>query len=180
MKLWAKSTGKSFIFSPYNKAKFLDFLSSIIGEEFLLEIIKKPRPKSEQILGYWWGAILPVYIAHNKGLQVKIEALDELLKTKVITPQEIEDAHNTLLTEFSPLWVDDIKGKPTKQRGEMKKMNNPQVMELITDVLNWFADNGYPIPDPEEYKAVKNSALFKNRERSGELEYPSENYEPNF
>lgn len=180
MKLWAKSTGKSFTVAPYNKAKFMDFLSSIIGEDFLLDIVKKPQPKSAEILGYWWAAILPTYVAHNKGLEVKTEALDELLKTKLITTQEIDDAHNTLMTEFRPIWVDDIKGEPTKQRGEMKKMKNPEVMELITEVLNYFTDNGIPIPDSKEYKAVKNSALFKNKERENfnGIDYPSSDYNP--
>ncbi len=164
--LWGRFNrlGNGFIFEPYNRARLLDFGREMRGQEVKVEITDKEKPKSAELLGYYWGGILPSIVAHNKNIPFHPISLGDLIKEGKVTRAEIEEMHDTLMTEFRPKMVKDLKGLQTKQRGEMKDMNNAQASLYINDVIEWAVTNGYKIPDPEDYKAYMNSAPLIHNE----------------
>ena len=161
--------------SKYNFCLLIDFLKKHFGKQLRLTLEVVSGSKTEEALGYWWGVLLPAIIATNKKLHYEDETIGELLKKKEITPDEIEDMHCTLLTEFAPQFVTRLDGTKEKQRGEMKNMNNEQLLILISKVVDWFEENyAKTAPNPEEYKAVRDGA----REAKEKINYPIENYQP--
>lgn len=149
-------TGLSF--SDGNKVRFYSLLELIEGKKVRVTIEETKRPKSEEALGFYWGGLLASYVAHKKDLitQEKLNLnpmlLKELAKEKKITNKETEDVHRMFMTEFAPVHVRKLDGSIEKQRGEMKKMNNSELIEYCTVVLDYFIDNGIPVPNNEEYK----------------------------
>ena len=167
---WVKIKSGALDFeNPYSRNNFLSFAKNLAGEWAKITLEEKEKPKSAEILGYYWGALLVSYVAHNKGLTFKTVALDELIKKGLVTRNEIDDAHKTFMLEYRPDIIFDLKGKPCKQAGEMKKMNNKEAGEYVTEVSGYMSDNGYPIPDPEEYKRVTDEINF-TREKG--IDYP--------
>lgn len=143
----------SIVFEPYNRARLIEFVKEAPSEDFRFEITDTSRPKSDELLGYYWGAILPAIICHNKNLPYHFLNVKDYLKQKKITKDEIDEMHWTLMTEFRPMMVFDLKsGRPIKQRGEMSKMNNRAAGEYIDEVTEWMSSNGIGVPDPSEYK----------------------------
>lgn len=164
--IWTKPKSRSLnIQSQFSRNNLFDFLKKHEDEWVRITFAPMSKPKSQKILGFWWGAILPAFVCHNKNIKWSDDPffLNELLKEKKITNDEISEAHDILMSEFRPIMIFDLRtGKPTKQRGRMEKMNNTEVMSLITDVLDYYSENGYPIPDAEEYKKILNlSNLIK-------------------
>lgn len=164
VEIWLKGNKDNnglVIESLTSRMRLKNFLEKNQGEWIKMELFRKTKPKSVEILGYWWGGLLPSYVCHNKGIRWKDEPyfVSELIRNKQITTEEIQEAHDTFLTEFRPMMVYDLKTKkPLKQRGRMEEMNNSEVIELITETLDYFADQGYPIPDSEKYKEIRDSA----------------------
>lgn len=167
--LWVKSAGDKFaIDSPIKRERLRQFLLQKKDDWIRMELFAEKRPKSDRILGFWWGAVLPSFVCHNKNIRWKDEPffVTELLKEKKIAREEIDAAHDTLMTEFRPVMIHELRtGKPTKQRGRMEEMNNTEVVELISEVLDFYADNGYPIPNAEEYKQIRDSALLHKEKK---------------
>jgi len=159
--LWCKIRDGAFSFSSFNKLKVKEFLKDRNEKDVRMTLEDKEKPKSEDFLGWYWAGLLPAYIAHKKYsiTQAQLDynplLLDDMLKEKKITKDEIDDWHATLMTEYRPYLVYDLKGNPTKQRGEMKKMNNRKAIEYATEVYGYYIDNAIPIPDNEKFKKAK-------------------------
>lgn len=164
VEIWLKGNEKNegfIIESVISRMRLKNFLEKNKDEWIKMELFRKSKPKSEEALGYWWGGLLPSFVCHNKGIRWKDEPffVSDLIKDKQISAEEIREAHDTLMTEFRPIMIYELRTKkPSKQRGRMEEMNNSQVIELITEVLDYFADQGYPIPDSEKYKSIRDSA----------------------
>lgn len=161
LELWCKIKQGAFSFSPFNKLKITEFLKGRNEKDVKMTLEDKEKPKSEEFLGWYWAGLLPAYIAYKKHnlTQAQLDfnplILDDMLKDKRITKDEIDDWHNTLMTEFRPYIVYNLKGEPSKQRGEMKKMNNKEAVEYATEVYGYYLDNGIPVPDNEKFKKAK-------------------------
>lgn len=176
-----KAKEKAFDFSdvPVNRLRFLDFLKENEGKTLQVEVEPVRGAKSAQALGYYWGALLPAIVARNKGIHYADETIGDLLKEKRITTDEIDQMHCALMTEFRPQVVTRLDGTQEKQRGEMKKMGNRQLLPLITEVIQWFEQNyGCDAPNPGIYKAVRDGARALTE--TGKFDYPSEDKLPNF
>lgn len=158
--LWGTIVGNALRFEAFNRARLADWGKERQGKDIRVEFSDKSTPKSEEQLGYYWGAVLPSIIAHDKNLPFHPANLKDLIKQKKITRDEIEAMHWTLMTEFRPMMVFDLRtGKPSKQRGEMKQMNNSQLAEFVNEVTEWMASNGYKVPDSDEYKRYRDGML---------------------
>lgn len=138
-------------FEPYNRARLIEFVKQAPSEEFRFEIKDTSRPKSDRLLGYYWAAVLPALVCHNKNLPYHFLNVKDYFKQKRITTDEINDMHASLMTEFRPVMIYDLKGNPTKQRGEMSKMDSAAAITYLDDVTSWMSANGITVPDPDEY-----------------------------
>ncbi|MEK7578145.1 MAG: hypothetical protein AAB456_00270 [Patescibacteria group bacterium] len=163
--LWGRisNLGAGFTFEHYNRSRLLDWSRERRGQEVKIELTDKSKPKSEELLGYYYGAVLPAIVAHNKNIPFDPLNLDDLLKQGRITRAEIDDLHYALMTEFRPIMFYDLKNQPQKQRGEMKFMDNREAALYVNEVTEWMASNGMTVPDPVKFKEFYNRApLLKN------------------
>jgi len=156
-------TGLSF--SEGNKVRLYSMAEELEGKKVRVTVETTQRPKTEESLGFYWGGLLPAYVAHKKDL-ITQESLNtnpfqlkELAKAKAIKSKEVSDVHGTFMTEYAPMYVRDLSGTITKQRGEMKKMNNTELIEYCTVVLDYFISNGIPVPNSGEYKYFRDVIL---------------------
>lgn len=160
-----KITKDGLAFSEGNKVRLNALSQDMEGEKVRVTIESVQRPKTEQALGFYWGALLPCYVAHRKDLISEASLLTnpfllrELMKQKKITSEEVNSVHRTFMYEFSPKYVRSLTGKVHKERGEMKKMNNTELINYCTVVLDYFIENGIPVPNTEEYKYFRDVIL---------------------
>lgn len=161
LELWCKIKSGAFSFSPFNKLKVVEFLKGRNEKEVKMTLEDKEKPKSEEMLGFYWAGLLPTYLAYKKYnlTQAQLDfnplIVEDMLKDKRITKDEIDDWHATLMTEFRPIMVYNFKNEPSKQRGEMKKMNNREATEYTTEVYAYYLENGIPVPNNETYKKAR-------------------------
>jgi len=160
-----KVTKSGLSFSEGNKIRLNLMSQDWEGEKVRVTIETVKRPKTEQALGYYWGALLPAYVAHRKDLITKESIstnpyqLKDLLKARKMTSDEISSVHRTFMYEFAPQQVRTLNGDIHRERGEMKKMNNTQLIQYCTVVQDYFEANGIPIPNTEEYKYFRDVIL---------------------
>jgi len=147
--------GAIVIDNPHNRATFKEFLKSEDGKWIKAEFRKKNKPKSKEVLGFYWGGLLSLYVLHNKG--IKWEDEPEFVKEQYeegnITKEEVDEAHYSFMLDLRPIMTTDLRtSKPIKQRGEMSKMKQKEMMIYVADVCDWFIDNIGFLSDCEKYK----------------------------
>jgi len=163
IEFWFKPIdGKIVIESPYNRANFKDFLKKENGEWVKGEFRKKSKPKSDEILGFLFGALYPLYVLHNKDIKWEDypDFVPNQFKIGNLTKEEIDDTHYTFMLDLRPIMTFDLKKNPVKQRDELKKYNQKECMAYVSDVCDWFLENIGFIPNVEKYKKIRDMALL--------------------
>lgn len=173
---WAKASDGKFSFdSVYSRYRLKSFLDRYKGEWVKLTVESKSRPKSDELLGFYWGGVLPCFVGHNKSIltQAMVDhnplILGQLIHEKKITNDDIEKAHETLMTEFRPRIIQRLDGTTERQRGEMKKMNSTTAIEYITEVVGYMVENGYPVPATDAYKRARDMVQLTSEQGSETL-----------
>lgn len=156
--------------SPYSRLNFLSFAKKFAGQPIKLTLEEKVKPKSQQALGYYWGGIIPAIIAHDKGLLHRGALknnpfiLEDLIKSKKIKRDEIEEKHRDIMFTFRPDLVIDLKTGIKHRAGqELKKNNNTYLIELITEIIEAFEPQGYEFSDVERYKLARDKNIIINQ-----------------
>ncbi len=162
--IWGKIENRSLKFSDNNSNRLRIFTEKKEGEDIKATFEFLAKPKSEEFLGFYWGGLLPAYVAHNK-FSLKQDQLDSdpfllsrLCKEKKITADEIEDAHRTFMYEYAPRIVYNLDGKPRREGGKMSDMNNTEAIKYSVLVYDYMQENGMALPNNELYKQVRDSA----------------------
>jgi len=155
--IWGEVIDGTIEFSPLNQHKLHLFLQG--KKNVRIEYSSQEKTKSLEFLGWFWGGLLPAYVAHNKfnttqgELDLNPLLLSEMTKNKQITAGEIREAERMFLREFAPVYVKDLKtGKMIREGGRLSSMGNRMAVMFATLVYQWMLDNGYPVPDNEAYK----------------------------
>ena len=58
MRFHFKAEDGKIVFTPYNRARFIEYLKANDGRDFFTEMTKKPM--SEDIREWYWAAIVPM------------------------------------------------------------------------------------------------------------------------
>jgi len=134
------------------------------GENVLLKITFQSKSKSAEILGFYFGAVLPLWVAHNKDLleQDSLEKdptiLKKLVMQKKITKEEIDEAHEDFMMHFRPKKAKNwITGKFEKRRGSLAEMNGLEAGEYTAQVVQYVEENTGMYLNVEAFKRERDN-----------------------
>lgn len=137
MKIHVKILGKELLFtSPVARAAFFEKNN---GKNAFIGIDDTP---TSQMRRYFEGAVVPaVYYQHpHSGWE------------------DFRDAREALLLEFIPRYTRDIRGNRVKSRRSSTELTKEGFTGLIERITAWMIENGHEVPDPEDFKAWRDSA----------------------
>lgn len=164
LEFWAMGSETGFnIPSGLSRIKFAEFNKKNKGKWFKCQFIEKDKPKSDEILGFIFGAMYPLYVLHKKNIKWEdnLYFVKECFKDDLISGQEIDDTHAMFMTEFCPVKVYNLRyQKEETQRGELKKMNHKEAIVYVAKLVDYFLDNIGFLPDNVVYKRIRDQALL--------------------
>ena len=140
--------GKLSFGSEFNKARFNEFLKDNEGR--VLRIAPTTPKVSEQMRGYYFGAVIP------------------LIKQTIPEWKEIssDDLHEILKQEFNYFEVLSPIDKKVKRYGKSiasSDSNSTKMMEYIHRIGDWLETNyNVTLPDAVEFKRYYESAPLKD------------------
>jgi len=159
---WVKIKNGAINFSPLNRLKLLDFVAKSKWSEFKLTIEEKAVPKSAEALGYYFAGLIPAIIAHDKNLVHQGEIknnpliLQDLVRKKLITKQEIDNKHRDIMFTFRPDIAIDLKtGKSGRTAQLLREKDNHYLRELIDEVMSAMEEQGYEFNGGEEFRKAR-------------------------
>lgn len=125
--------------SDFHRARFKDFLKENAGVE--LDIKLHSGELSGEQRRYFEGAIVPAIADFHE--------------------MEIDDARELIKREFNGKYVITKKGDFGKVAMSTTKLNKKGFSEFLERIIQWMAENGIPIPDPEDYKRWRDSSPLR-------------------
>ena len=167
IEIWAKLTPQGLtIPNPSNKARIALEAQKMPpeGEDVKLTIAFKYKSKSSELLAFYFGGILALWIAHKKDLIQPSDLrrnpliLRDLAKNKSIRKEEVEDAHEDFMKEFRPdIKMNWITGKTEKGRQRLSDMNGYEASLYITEVCQYVEENSGISLNTDEYKKARDT-----------------------
>lgn len=71
---------------------------------------------------------------------------------------DFRDARDALKLEFLPAYTHDLYGTRTKVSRSTTELTKDAFFKLIERITAWMMENAMEVPDPDEYKAWRDSA----------------------
>lgn len=140
MQFRAKIKNKGIEFSsPLSKHKLLQFE----GSELIIEIDDKPTSEMRR---YFEGAVIPsiFYQLPRSGWKT------------------FKDCREAIKLEFLPSYTTSIKGERLKYPRSTAELSKAKFTALLDKIMRWMEEQGMELPDPEDYKAWRDSAPAAN------------------
>lgn len=130
--------------SDTNKARLNDLVRSLNGKPIRITIDRESGNISSEARGYYWAAIVPT------------------IKNKY-PEMTYEDVHEMLKMEFNGKWVTDFSGEKVKigKSTSGPACKSHEFIEYISRITGWMVENGMEIPDPNDYKNLRDSAQLR-------------------
>lgn len=138
--------------SDYHKAMFKEYLKANNGMRLK---ITPDEQIPNNMRGYFEGGIVPFF-----ALQHFVIDKDN---GKWCT-MPLREARECLKREFNPTYFRDLSGETVKQGETTASLNKKEFGSFIERCTDYFQQNGYEIPDNEEYKRWRDSAPEINEE----------------
>ena len=167
IEVWARLTPTGLRFeNPASRARMALETQKVPpeGEDIKLTISFKSKSKSGEIMGFYFGGVLPLWIAHNrdlikpKDLQKNPLFLRDLLRKKTIKKQEVDDAHDDLMKEYRPqIHKNYITGETEKGRQSLADMNGYECALYVTEVMDYIEENTGISLDVAAYKKERDT-----------------------
>lgn len=136
----AQSDGGLKFNSDYHRAMFKDFLKKNVGMR--LKIIPDEQIPNN-VRRYFEGGIVPFFALQHF-------VIDPDNKQWCTMP--LDEARECLKREFNPTYFRDLSGKIVKGGESTANLNKKEFVAFIDRVTDYFQQNGYEIPNNEEYK----------------------------
>lgn len=159
------------------------------GADIKLTINFISRSKSGEMLGFYWGGVLPLWIAHMKDLitakQLEEDplAIKKLISQRFITKNEINQAHDDFMLNFRPVKAKNwLTGREEVKRDSLADMDGYNAALYISEVYQHVLENTGLILNTKEFKKAKDSVDLiihegpKAVDRA--IEYPKEKADP--
>lgn len=155
------------VFKPYTRALFHDYINSHEGEELVITVQKKKRSVTDNLRGYYFGAIVPfIQGLDDQWGKLSTDEIHDLLKAEFNGYKMINPFTKEVVNLSKPAMNDSC--------------NTQDAFIYIEKIRRWVAENyGQELPDPEEYKMLRDRHFEEKPKRVG-FEYPKESFEPNF
>lgn len=142
--LFKAKKGKMDFGSDYNEARFKDHLKK--NEDAVYEIKKRSSRVSDEMRGYYYGALIPFI----RSLIPQWQELDE------------DQIHEALKKNFNYFECFNPVTNRVERYGQSAMsvgQSNPKAMEYVMRIGDWVMENyGQSIPDPEEYKRWRDTS----------------------
>lgn len=137
MKARVKIAKGSIIFSS-DRARIL-FLEQNDGKDAILEIDDAPTANARR---YFEGALVPaIFYQHpTSGWS------------------NFAEAREAIKLEFLPAWGKTMKGDRIKMARSTTELSKENFFKLIDSITRWLTENQYEVPNPDDYKAWRDSA----------------------
>lgn len=125
--------------TDFGRARYMDWLSKNVGKFGTIE----PREKiSKEARGYFEGALCPAYLKwakKNPHDRDNLETIREIFKI-----------------EFNGKVV-NFRGKPMQIAKSTSRLSRQEFRDnFIAKIVEYFVENGIPVPNPELYKTWNN------------------------
>lgn len=180
VEIWAKLTPTGLaIVNPMSKSRIALEAQKMPpqGEDVMLTIAFKAKVKSLELLGFYYGGLLPLWIAHKKDLiglrdlQKNPLFLRDLCKSRQINHIEIEDAHEDFMKEFRPdIKMNWITGQTERGRQKMSNMNGYEASLYVTEICEYVEANTGLTLNTEEFKKARDAIQLIIQEGSGKVQ----------
>lgn len=165
LEMWAKMTQRGLtIPSPNNRTRIMLEAQKMPpeGKNVKLIIAFQAEAKSAEMMGLYFGGLLPLWIAHNRDL-IKQDTLKkeplylrELCRKHIIKKVEVNDAHDDFMKEFRhSLHKNYITGNMEKGRQSLSDMNSYEAALYITEICQYLEENTGIILNTEEFKRAR-------------------------
>lgn len=148
----AKSKNLSLVFgSDYNRKRFLDFLEHCEKENKEIRIELAKNPVSDDMRGYWFGAVIPT--------------------VRAIIPEWKNNSDNEVHEALRKMFNFIEMFNPLTKRNERfgmsimgDKSNTKRGMEVIEKIRVWLGEEyNQELPSVEDYQKVRDSAPLNNK-----------------
>lgn len=134
--------------SEHHRAIFRDFLSANEGKKLRIELVKNPT--SDEMRGYYFAAVVPTV----KKTVAEWSTLPN------------EDVHEMLKKIFNSFDCFNPLTKRVERYGRSamgEDSNTKRAIDFIEKIRVWLLeDYKVELPNPEEYKQIRDSAPLKN------------------
>lgn len=133
-------SGEIIFTSPMAKRAFFERNE---GKDATIDIDDSPTTNSRR---YFEGALVPaIFYQHPKSGW-----------------KDYKDAREALKLEFIPGYTHNLKGEREKFARSTTDLSKASFVALIDVISRWMTENGLEVPDPEDFKAWRDSAPVAN------------------
>jgi hypothetical protein len=131
--------------SDAHRSMFLDFLAQNDGKKLRIELEK--NPVSDEMRGYYFAAVLPIVRKTCKEWQhLTSDELHEVLKKEFAYFEAWSKKNNRTERYATPVMSE--------------RSNTQKAIQYLQDIADYLASCGYEMPDPEEWKKYRDSAII--------------------
>lgn len=159
------------------------------GVEIKVTIGFISKAKSAEMMGFYFGAVIPLWVAHKKDLLYEDElesdplAIRELIRKKKITKQDVDDTHHDFMREFRPMVKKNwITGKEEIVGQSLADMTAYEAALAISEIYQYISENTGMNLNTVEYKKARDAVRYiieKGPRAAKEvIEYPKEDIDP--
>lgn len=109
------------------------------GKYVRLTLEEKQESPSDKQRRYYFGVIVEAYIEHFKA------------NGKILDKDQMHDSMMKTIGGFNNAFVDPFTGEPDEGRLSINDLTKAQAEGYFTLCRKWAAENGFDIPEPNEY-----------------------------
>lgn len=119
------------------------FFERMEGKDGIIEADEAITVNSRR---YFEGAVVPaVFYQHPKSNWIVFA-----------------DAREALKLEFLPSYTHDLRGNRVKVAKSTTELTKAAFFKLLESITHWMTENGLEVPEPEDFKAWRDSAPAAN------------------
>lgn len=165
---WVRSAlGHLYEFDTvYQRERMVQHFFDLRDTDCKTVIGKTSRPKSQEALGMYFGAVVPATAMDSKELTYDVNQIyDDWMEYKrqgKVTDTLFEATDQMLRLEFHYGWTGTLEGGRQKYAKTLEDRDNEELLVLIEKVMEWRNEQGYPFIDVERYKKERDDAPTKS------------------
>ncbi len=129
--------------SPYQIDRMAHHLKGLNGKRIRVVISASSRPKTEEALGMYFGAIVPATAMDMKNLTYKSETIYEDYRywkdQNKIGQQQLDGVDDMYRVAFHFRYTRTLEGNPYRIPKELSTQDNAALLELIDKCMAWRA-----------------------------------------
>ena len=135
-----------------------------VGVDIKLSIEFATTSKSSELVGFYFGAVLPLWVAHNKNLLSKDILtkdplyLKKLVMGKRILKKEVDNAHEDFMSYLRPTKRKNLITKKMEHgRQSLAEMSGYEASLYIAEVYQHVVENTGTVLQTEEFRKARDT-----------------------